>query len=219
MDEDNCNLPIFKTLSIEEKALLKKNCTVVHFDETEVLFKQGSFAVNCYLILEGICKVVYTNKGRKRIVKLLYANDIVGIDFIFTTENYPYSVYAITKCETLVISPSFIKKMYIDNPVFALELSKKLNRSLSLTISWLINLDFKNTDGAVAMFLLSYYKNTNETKTLFLSRIEIAEIIGYSRESVIHSLKSFSVRGYITTKGKTITIIEPEKLEEIIRLS
>jgi len=219
MDKDNLNLPIFNTLSIEEKELLKKNCAVVHFDETEVFFKQGSFAVNCYLILDGICKVVYANKGRKRIVKLLHANDIVGLDYIFTTENYPYSVYSITKCETLVIPSDFIKKMYIVNPVFALELSKKLNQSLSHTISWLINLDFKNIDGAVAMFLMEYYRYKNKNKTLFLSRIEIADIIGYSRESVILTLKSFCESGYIKTMGKTITVLEPEKLEEIIRLS
>jgi len=219
MIENHLKLPIFNTLSTEEKELLKKSCTVVNFDETEVLFKQGSFAVNCYLILDGICKVVYTNKGQKRIVKLLHANDIVGLDYIFTTENYPYSVYTITKCETLVISPDFIKKMYLVNPVFALELSKRLNQTLSRTISWLINLDFKNIDGAVAMFLLAYYRKINKNKTLCLTRIEISEIIGYSRESVIHTLKSFSGRGYIATKGKAITILEPEKLEEIIRLS
>ncbi len=219
MIEAHLKLPIFNRLSTEDKELLKKSCTVVHFDESEVLFKQGSFAVNCYLILDGICKVVYANKGQKRIVKLLHTNDIVGLDYIFTSENYPYSVYTITKCETLVISPEFIKKMYIVNPVFALQLSKKLNQTLSQTISWLINLDFKNIEGAVALFLLAYYRKTNKNKTLFLSRIEISEIIGYSRESVIHTLKSFSGSGYITTKGKTITILEPEKLEEIVRLS
>lgn len=219
MNEDKCDLEIFSTLSIEQKELLKNSCTVVNFEETEVLFKQGSFAVNCYLILEGICKIVYTSKEQKRIVKLLYDNDIVGVDYIFTTENYPYSVYAVTKCKTLVISPNFIKKMYIDNPVFALELSKKLNQSLLQTISWLINLDFKNIDGAVAMFLLSYYRNTNENRVLLLSRIEIAAIIGYSRESVINSLKFFTESGYIMTKGKVITILEPDKLQEIVRLS
>jgi len=109
--------------------------------------------------------------------------------------------------------------MYIDNPLFALELSKKLNIELLQTISWLINLDFKNIDGAVAMFLLSYYKRTNKNKILLLSRIEIAEILGYSRESVINSLKSFAENGYITTKGKVITILNPKKLEEIVRLS
>ncbi|MFO7673000.1 MAG: Crp/Fnr family transcriptional regulator [Lutibacter sp.] len=219
MENDFLNMAIFNALSAEEKELLKKNCAVVIFDETEVLFKQGSFTVNCYFILDGIAKVVYSNKGRKRIIKLLYAHDIIGLDYIFTAENYPYSVYAITECKTLVIPPDFIKKMYIANPVFALELSKKLNHSLSHTISWLINLDFKNIDGAVAMFLMEYYRYTNKNKTLFLSRIEIADIIGYSRESVILTLKSFCESGYIKTMGKTITILEPEKLEEIIRLN
>ncbi|MCC8359426.1 Crp/Fnr family transcriptional regulator [Salinimicrobium sediminilitoris] len=219
MNKDYLNLELFNTLSLDEKELLKKHCTVVIFDETEVLFKQGSFAVNCYLFLDGIGKVVYSNKGRKRIVKLLHANDIVGLDYIFTTENYPYSVYTITKCETLVIQPGFIKKMFLANPVFGMELSKRLNRTLSNTISWLINLDFKNIDGAVAMFLMTYYGYTTRNKTLFLSRIEIADIIGYSRESVILTLKSFGERGYIQTAGKSIIILEPEKLEEIIRLS
>jgi len=219
MDEEKLDFEIFTTLTLQQKELLKKSCTVVNFDETEVLFKQGSFAVNCYLILEGVCKVVYASKDQKRIVRLLYDNDIIGVDYIFTTENYPYSLYAITKCKMLVISPSFIKKMYIDNPLFALELSKKLNIELLQTISWLINLDFKNIDGAVAMFLLSYYKRTNKNKILLLSRIEIAEILGYSRESVINSLKSFAENGYITTKGKVITILNPKKLEEIVRLS
>jgi CRP-like cAMP-binding protein len=83
------------------------------------------------------------------------------------------------------------------------------------TMEWLVNLSFKNVEGAVAMYVLKFcHKNF---KGVYLSRTEIAEVIGYSRESIIHTLTKFEKEKLIKTKGKDIIINNLKKLEEIIK--
>ena len=107
------------------------------------------------------------------------------------------------------------KKICEMNTSFYLKISNKLEFKMRETMDWLINLSFKNVEGAMAMFILKFC-NKNY-KGIYLSRAEIAEVIGYSRESIIHTLTKFENEKLIKTKGKDIIIKDLDKLEEIIK--
>jgi CRP/FNR family transcriptional regulator len=54
-----------------------------------------------------------------------------------------------------------------------------------------------------------------ENFELLLSRKEIAELSGLSREKVIRILKEFKESKYIETQGKVIKILDYESLQKI----
>jgi len=211
------SLLIFNTLTKEEKQLLMENCTVIDFEEREAVFKQGSFAVNSYYILEGLCKITYQEKTKKRIITVLHEDGFIGLDYALR-DYYPYSFYALTHAKMLVIPISFLNSICENNCLFYKRLSGILIGYLTSTTKWMVDTSLKNVQGSVAMFLLKYYAEEDYQK-INLSREEMSEIIGYSRENVIHTLKNFCKEKLIITSGKSIKILNKKKLEEIVKRS
>ncbi|CVK15960.1 cAMP-binding domain of CRP or a regulatory subunit of cAMP-dependent protein kinases [Apibacter mensalis] len=207
-------IPFYTILTEEEKMFLSQNCSIVDFDSREALFKQGSFAANIYFVLEGYCKMTYQSGNKKKIVYIAREGEIIGKDYILM-EHYPYSTHSLTTSKLMVIPKNLFRKICELNNSFYLKISNKLELKLQETMEWLINLSFKNVEGAMAMFILKFC-NKN-FKDIGLSRTEIAEIIGYSRESIIHTLTKFEREKLIKTKGKNIIIKDIEKLKEIIK--
>jgi CRP/FNR family transcriptional regulator, polysaccharide utilization system transcription regulator len=207
-------IPFYTILTEDEKMFLSQNCSIVDFDSREALFKQGSFAANIYFVLEGYCKMTYQSGNKKKIVYIAREGEIIGKDYILM-EHYPYSTHSLTTSKLMVIPKNLFREICELNNSFYLKISNKLELKLQETMEWLINLSFKNVEGAVAMFILKFC-NKN-FKDIGLSRTEIAEIIGYSRESIIHTLTKFEREKLIKTKGKNIIIKDIEKLKEIIK--
>jgi CRP/FNR family transcriptional regulator, polysaccharide utilization system transcription regulator len=214
MDKLIATIPFYIVLTEEEKMLLSQNCSVVDFDSKEALFKQGSFAANIYFVLEGYCKMTYQYGNKKKIVNIARKGEIIGKDYILM-EHYPYSTHSLTTSKLMVIPKNLFREICELNNLFYLKISNKLELKLQETLEWLINLSFKNVEGAVAMFILKFCNKNFEG--ISLSRTEIAEIVGYSRESIIHTLTKFEHEKLIKTKGKKITSKDNEKLEEIIK--
>ncbi|MGM5631979.1 Crp/Fnr family transcriptional regulator [Apibacter raozihei] len=209
-------IPFYDILTEQEQICFIENCSVVDFDCREAVFKQGSFAVNIYIILEGYCKLTFQTNEKKRIVFIPHKGEMIGKDYMVKT-HYPYSVHTLTKTKLMIIPKTFLNDICLRNPDFYVKLTQMSESNMLKTMEWMINLGFKNIEGAVAMFLMKFC-NT-EYRNIDLSRTEIAEVIGYSRESVIHTLKKFVSENLISTKGKEIHVIDREKLEEIIKYS
>lgn len=210
------SIPCYENLILEEQQLFYENCRIVDFESREAVFKQGSFAVNIYIIIEGYSKLTYQSGEKKRIIYIPKKGDIIGKDYL-SKAHYPYSLHALTKTKFLVIPKTFLNEICNTNLIFNLKLTQLFESKLIEEMQWIIHLGFKNVEGSVAMFLLKFCNK--EYKGIDLSRAEIAELIGYSRENIIHTLKKFVAEKLIETKGKDIKINNIKKLKEIIKYS
>ncbi|MDR2122432.1 MAG: Crp/Fnr family transcriptional regulator [Flavobacteriaceae bacterium] len=214
MEKYITTVPFYDLLTEEEKVFLEKNCSIVDFDDREAIFKQGSFAVNTYIILEGYCKLTYQCGDKKKIIFILRQGEIIGRDYLLF-EHYPYSAHTLTPSRLMVIPKTFLKSICEANSQFHIKLTNRLENKMIDAMRWMIDLSFKNVEGAVAMFILKFC--TTDFEGIDLSRTEIAEVVGYSRESIIHTLTKFEKENLIKNKGKNITIKDLEKLENITK--
>lgn len=205
---------VLKLLSSEEKEFLKSHSRTVFFDAKEMLLKQGSFAVNCYIIKEGFCKLTYNNRDKKRIVRIIKPGDMVGKDYEHL-EYYPYTLHTLTKVEAVVIPMHTLLNLCEKNKDVQILLSLYFRETFTRIIGWILNLQFKNVEGAVAMFVLKYCVGTY--RNVFLTRAEISDFVGYSRESVINTLKKFEKEGLIEIDKKSIKILDEKGLENIVK--
>ena len=205
---------VLAALSAEELAFLEQHSATVRFEAKEMLFKQGSFAVNCYIIQEGFCKLTYASGAKKRIVQVSKPGDIIGKDYEHL-DYYPYSVYTMTPSKMIVIPMQTMVALCEQNKEVQLLLSLYFRKIYTRVIAWVLNLQFKNIEGAVAMFVLKYC--VEDYKTVLLTREEISDFVGYSRESVIHTLKRFEKDGLISIQKKNISILEEAKLRDLVK--
>jgi CRP/FNR family transcriptional regulator len=78
----------------------------------------------------------------------------------------------------------------------------------------------KQSNGRVADVLLYLSDKIYEARSfsLGLSRQELAEYAGCSREQIIHTLRAFSSDGIIRVSGKNVEILDYDKLLTISRV-
>ena len=77
----------------------------------------------------------------------------------------------------------------------------------------------KNIDGALSILLLEFSEIYNSKRyTLPVLRKELADILGYSKESVINTLSKFNREGIIKVLDRKIEILDAPRLKQISKL-
>ena len=105
-----------------------------------------------------------------------------------------------------------------NRPEIAEQLLRVLARRLRRTNDALADLIFTDVPGRVAKNLLQMARRFG-TATAGLLRVthdltqeEIAQLVGASRETVNKALADFASRGWLRLEGKSIIILDPERL-------
>jgi CRP/FNR family transcriptional regulator len=106
------------------------------------------------------------------------------------------------------------------NNDFANAVIRERSRSTVYFFEKLVSLTQKHMLGRMADGLLylgnHFYRSTQFT--LNLSRQDLADLTGMSKDSAIRILKDFEKDNIISLKGKEILILKPKQLENISRL-
>jgi CRP/FNR family transcriptional regulator len=116
-----------------------------------------------------------------------------------------------------MVKLEYIKELFLKNGGFAMGLLTKISRINDKIISQTLDIRQKNLIGRVA-FVLLYFTNEIYKSRVFdlpVSRKEIADYIGMSTANVIRTLSDFKKDGIIRVFGKTIEVVDAEKLESI----
>ena len=103
-------------------------------------------------------------------------------------------------------------------PEIAEQLLRVLARRLRRTNNMLADLIFTDVPGRVAKSLLQLARQFGSQEagllrvTHDLTQEEIAQLVGASRETVNKALADFAHRGWLRLEGKSVLILEPERL-------
>jgi CRP-like cAMP-binding protein len=108
-------------------------------------------------------------------------------------------------------------QLVLSNGQFAFEILKSISQENLNSFHRFIAQSNKKTYGRVADMLLYFSKVVfSDTKfNIPLSRKEIADMVGTSRESAGRVMAKFKQEGLINTAGKKIVIFDIKKLEKI----
>jgi len=108
------------------------------------------------------------------------------------------------------------EKLLESNGRFALKVVKMMSGMASNLVYHLTRFDGKQVDGALAMLLLEFADTFGSTQfELPFSRVELARMLGYSKESIVHTLSRFNRDGLLTVQDRTIHIPHRKNLEII----
>ena len=83
-----------------------------------------------------------------------------------------------------------------------------------------ISIAHKQSNGRIADILLFLTEKIyqNRSFSLSLSRQELAEFAGCSKEQITHTLQSFSSEGIICVSGKKVEILDIDRLYKISKI-
>jgi len=158
-------------------------------------------------------------KGKNLIVDIIKDNNIFTGGGTIIDDSHHFTVAALTDIECCFIETSKIFAVLSANSNFAVDLLKLYNGQHIKMHKTLINLIHKYMPGRVADTLL-FLKNEIYLSNPFqfvLTKQELAEMSGMTKESFIRNLKEFEDSGIIHHSRNTMHILQEEDLIEISR--
>jgi CRP/FNR family transcriptional regulator len=188
------------------------------FRKGEIINHEGEKITNFKYLKSGLVKLYRrTSTGEEQVITITRPFEFVSNMSIFSEDRYKYSVSALEDSVVCIVNLDFIKGLFMKNGGFAMGLLTKISKINDKIINQTLDLRQKNLIGRVAFVLLYFTKEIYNSMVFDLpvSRKEIADYIGMSTANVIRTLSDFKRDGIIKVFGKTIEIVDLNKLELI----
>lgn len=208
----------FVDLSPAQQKLIFEHSNLLQFKKDETIIKQGFMADRILYLEEGMAKLSIEDQQRSTVFKIIANDSFIGLMCSFVKRNFNFSAVAIQPCTVRLIDRAIFEQMIRENGKFAVHIVQLMSLMTNKIVHDLIHLSHKNVDGAVCTILteLAAVFKSN-TFLLPFSRIELANTVGYSKESVIGCLSSLQKERIIDVSGKKIEILDSHRLKIIAK--
>lgn len=217
------NVPVsatecFEALTTGQRERVENSTTILTFARGETIIKQGFVATHVLFIEKGLVRLDVINDRKTSTVGLLGREDFVGIVCSFACRNVDFSAIALEETVIHMINMDLFNILIKENGEFALKLIRHMSSKTNSIVHWLSRLSSKNVEGSLALILQEFAKLYNSSRyTLPVTRIGLAALAGCSKESTINVLSRFHQDGIIELHDKDISILDPGRLEMVIR--
>ncbi|HNW72683.1 MAG: Crp/Fnr family transcriptional regulator [Bacteroidales bacterium] len=213
----NCKSSIFKHLSHPELDIISNSKFQVVYKAGEIIFKQGTPSPYFVCITSGLVKIYIEGYGKNLILGLVKPVDYIFGPGIYVDNRHHYSAAAVEDCTACLIDVNVFKRLIRENPDFADEFIKRVSLQAIFNFEQVISLTQKQMPGRIAdvLFYLSekiYCQNPFE---LSITRQDLADLSGMSKESAIRILKEFKEEGVLTLHGNHLEILNIKQLRHI----
>lgn len=191
----------------------------VNFPRAHVIFAEGELGDRLYIILSGKVKIGRKSPdGRENLLAVFGPSDMFGELSIFDPGPRTSTATTVTEVEAVTMDRIALREWITKRPEIAEQLLRVIARRLRRTNNMLADLIFTDVPGRVAKALLQLAHDfgTHEGGMLRvthdLTQEEIAQLVGASRETVNKALADFAHRGWLRLEGKSVLILEPQRL-------
>ena len=212
-----CKSSIFKSLSSPELELINGSRYEVSFRAGEMMFKQGTPSPHFLCLTTGLAKLYIEGYGKNLILSLVKPVEYILGPGIYVDNRHHYSASAVEDSTACLVDVNAFKQMMRSNPDFSDEFIRRISLMTIFNFEQFISLTQKQMNGRVAdaLFYLSdqiYGKNPFK---MTISRQDLADLSGMSKESAIRILKEFKDEGILSVNGNVLHILNPQQLKKI----
>ncbi|OYT17746.1 MAG: hypothetical protein B7C24_01080 [Bacteroidetes bacterium 4572_77] len=215
--ESFCRSMVSCALTREDIEVLNKHRVEVKYKKGENICKQGSFANHLIYIKEGLSKSYLEDDNKVQILCINPDDCILGIQSLSTQSVFHYSVAALEEVYACLFDMDAVNIIAKRNAGFSYALLARANEAQVLTYERLFSLTLKQLHGRMADILICLSDNVykRDSFTINLSRKDLAELTAMSNESATRILKDLKDDKIIEIEGKSISIINKEKLLQV----
>lgn len=209
---------VFKCLCPDELNQIDDKRIEVHFKAGELIFKQGTPNMHFLCLTQGKVKTYIEGYNDKNLI----LNIVKPVEYIlgpgiYSDQMHHFSAMAIEDSVACMVDLVTFKNIIRNNPDFAEDFLRKVSLQSIYNYELFISLTQKQMPGRIADVLL-YLKNKVYECNPFhttLSRQDLADMSGMSKESAIRILREFKDEGIIQVNGNDFEISNPEQLIKI----
>ena len=207
-------------LGKSELELIADNRYVSEIKKKTNILNSGSPTSHIIYLRSGLVKeYLLKPDSNEQIIQIILPHSYLGLTSLFGDKINHYSYSALTDLKVCYIDIDIFTQMIKSNGNFAFEILTSVGRESLYNFHRFIAQSNKKIYGRIADMLI-YFSRVVFSSTKFqipLTRREVADMVGTSRESTGRVLAKFNDEGIIKISGKKVVISDLKKLEKISR--
>ena len=191
------------------------------FPASAALFWEGDTAKHVFEVVEGVLRIFkILNDGRRAITGFLYPGDLVGVSM---RDVYLYNAEAVTPVKVRRFASAAFQEAINISPELRPQLFARLCDEMASAQDQMVLLSRKNAEERICTFLLLLAKRVSRGNNLSMNieipmnRLDMADYLGLTIETVSRTMTSLVGRGIISQSGRHDIAIR--KLDTILRIA
>ncbi|XPV76494.1 MAG: Crp/Fnr family transcriptional regulator [Desulfovibrio sp.] len=184
----------------------------------QMVFHAGDEGNGFYMVAEGQVKIYQDSpSGKEQILHMFGPGNAFGEVAVFQARSFPANAKVLQKGKLIFFSrETFIEGIKAD-PELAIAMLGLLAMRLRGLVRKVEALSLRDVPSRLAEYLLRLEEEQGGPDiVLSMKKGEIAALLGTIQETLSRVLKKFSESGAISIKGKNITILNKEQLEDYV---
>jgi len=214
---------LFKNLSDNETNLVNSYMEDISVKSGNTLFYEDGIPTGIFKIVKGRAKKFKKGFSSQEQIFYIYTpGDVLGYHALLGQERYQDSCEALDNLELKFISKDNFLKLLLEIPSLKDALIKNISHEFGVLANTVALLAQKDQNTRLAIFLLVFDYRFKNMETNFnginLTREDLANCIGTSRESLGRSLKHFKEQGMISIVKRSIYITNFKAFYKLLNL-
>lgn len=207
-------LPLFNEVSPEELKQIAESVAERHVTRGEVIFRRGDPCAGFHIVIYGQIKLAFTSlDGNEKVVEIIGPGHSFGEALMFMEKPYIVTAQALADSLLLHVSKQAVFDELERDPKFARKMLAGLSRRLHGLISDVEAYSLSSGAQRVIGYLLkSDAQQDGDQITLQFSKTVLASRLNLTPEHFSRILHDLAAKQLIGVDGRTITILDIEKL-------
>ncbi|MBI4425456.1 MAG: Crp/Fnr family transcriptional regulator [Elusimicrobia bacterium] len=213
MDYFLARLPAFRRLPEEVLARLSAAFPIRKHGKGEAFFREGEPPHSVFLLRSGLVKAVkYSPSDEPVIMQLIVPGMLFGMIAVLDAKSYPVSALCLHESEAYRIPTPDFQELLAKHPDFSREVFSQVGQHVRHSQA-LRSLSQEPVERRI-MYIL-WVLSESIGRELPVLREDIAEMAGTTQETAIRTLAALRRKKLISSRWKSITVLEASKLKAL----
>ena len=209
------DMVLFADLKEEDFKLIHAPIDDLEHPAGHALVRMGETATSLHTLRAGVVKLVRnTLDGRQRIVRVLRAGDVIGLEALMGP-TYDSDAIGLTNIKVCRLPLQVIQRLNRETPRLHQRLLERWHRSLKEADDWLADLNFGTARQRVAGLILKMRSDHDASVSTLFSREDMGAMLDLKLETVSRALNAFVREGALQAldnHGRIYRVVNPDLL-------
>ena len=217
----NTLFPKGNIITKKEINQLKTKGKTISFKKKDVIFRQGTLTSHIMYLESGMLKLFKVERNNKSfILKIATPGCFIGLTSVLGNNMFEYTATAIEDSNVFFMDINTFNTVLEENGKYSVYILQEVCKDSINTFNRITSQYQKQLPGKIADIILyfSEYIYKSDIFEFPITRIELAELAGTTKESFIRTLTEFKNDKIIEIEGKLIKIKSIEIIKTLSRL-
>lgn len=209
-------VPMFESMKESTLQTLVATAVLQEYSGQEMLATEGDPADACFVLIRGLVKVVHRqSSGREHIIYIVSEGATIGEYAMFRQKHWPCSAVALEKSLVLRLERQAMNDAVRQDPDFAISMLGVLSLRLRMCIKKLSNQGINASQRVGRYILHRVFIEDKTTLRLKVSREEMANMLGITRETLSRVLSRLVADRILVVQGRVMTVLDMQGLQNL----